>query len=50
MTMPDGWNAGMHGMLELYGIATKWRPRPYATIGDATLEKLAAFLQSRKLP
>ena len=43
MKLPSGWNAGMHGTLELFGMAGRWRRKPYCTITDAEMEDLKAF-------
>jgi 4-hydroxy-tetrahydrodipicolinate synthase len=40
--LPGGFNAGMHAMLELKGIAGRWRRKPYYTLSDAEMEAFAA--------
>lgn len=45
---PGGWNAGMHGLLEISGRAGRWRRKPYYTLDDREMERLAAF--TRALP
>ena len=40
-----GWNAGLHGTLEVFGIAKRWRRKPYYSLDDAEMEKLRAFLR-----
>lgn len=45
MQLPGGFDAGMHGLLELYGIAERWRRPPYYSLNDEEMEKLAAFLR-----
>ncbi len=42
---PGGFDAAMHGMLELYGIAQRWRRKPYYSLNDAEMEALRSFLQ-----
>ena len=42
-----GFDAGMHGILELYGIAGRWRRNPYYSLNDEEMEGLEAFCQSR---
>ena len=49
MKRPGGWNSALHGMLELYGIAKRWRRKPYTTIDDAGMEELADFMRARNL-
>ena len=44
-----GWNSGVHGMLELYGIAKRWRRKPYTSLDDQEMEQLAEFLRSKQL-
>ena len=44
-----GFDAAMHGVLELYGLAGRWRPRPYHSLSDAEMERLAGFFKSKKL-
>lgn len=44
-----GFDAAMHGMLELYGLSGRWRPKPYYSLDDAEMEKLADFLRSKRL-
>ena len=41
-----GSNAGIYGSLELAGLASRYRRKPYATITDADMEKLKAFHDS----
>ena len=42
-----GFDAGMHGILELYGIAGRWRRKPYYSLNDEEMDGLKAFCQSR---
>ena len=41
-----GFDAGMHGVLELYGIAGRWRRTPYYSLSDEEMDELKAFCQS----
>lgn len=43
MTYPGGFDAAMHGMMELAGLCGRWRRKPYYTLSDAEMEKLAGF-------
>jgi 4-hydroxy-tetrahydrodipicolinate synthase len=45
--LQGGFDAGMHGILELYGIAGRWRRTPYYSLNDEEMEQLKAFCQSR---
>ena len=40
-----GFDAAVHGILELSGIASRWRPPPYYSLSDAQMEELGSFLQ-----
>jgi 4-hydroxy-tetrahydrodipicolinate synthase len=43
---PGGFDACMHGALELRGLAQRWRRAPYYSLSDREMEQLAAFLTS----
>ena len=45
--LQGGFDAGMHGVLELYGIAGRWRRPPYYSLNDEEMDSLKAFCQSR---
>ncbi len=48
ISSPQGWfDAGIHGALELFGIAKRWRRKPYYSLNDEEMEKLADFLKRR---
>ena len=40
-----GYDAYMHGALEIYGIAQRWRRKPYYTLSDEEMERFADFLR-----
>lgn len=44
-----GFDAAVHGILELYGIAQRWRPPPYHSLTDQEMEALSGFLQGLKV-
>ena len=44
--LQGGFDAGMHGILELYGVAGRWRRKPYYSLNDEEMEQLKAFCQS----
>lgn len=46
---PGGLDAAIHGMLELLGLAKRYRRRPYHTISDEQLQKLADGLRELEL-
>jgi len=48
-TLPGGFDAGMHGAMELFGISQRWRRKPYHSLTDAEMEKLTDFFQKLAL-
>jgi len=44
---PGSVDAGIHGILELAGLAQRWRRRPYYSLNDEEMEKLEDLLRSR---
>ena len=44
-SLPGGFDAGMHGAYELFGLGTRWRRKPYYSLNDEEMEKLAEFLR-----
>jgi len=48
-TIEGEFDAGMHGMLELYDIAKRHRRKPYYTLNDEELEALKVFLVEKEL-
>jgi len=40
-----GFDAAVHGILELIGVAGRWRPLPYHSLTDPQMEQLADFLR-----
>ena len=42
-----GWNPGYHASLELFGVAKRWRRKPYYSLNDAEIEVLAQFVKDR---
>ena len=47
--LTGGGDAGIHGTLELFGIAGRWRRKPYHTLNDAEMEQLKGFFQAKGL-
>jgi len=47
--LTGGWNAGLHGALELFGISGRWRRPPYYSLNDEELENLAEFFRNKEL-
>lgn len=47
LELQGGFGAGIHGILEIFGIAERWRRPPYYSLSDSELEELKGFCQSR---
>jgi 4-hydroxy-tetrahydrodipicolinate synthase len=47
-SMPGSFDAIVHGIQELKGIAPRWRRPPYYSLNDAEMATLSAFLAARK--
>ena len=43
------FDAGIHGILELYGLGTRYRRAPYHSLTDQQMEILADFLKQKQL-
>ncbi|MBI4024002.1 MAG: dihydrodipicolinate synthase family protein [Verrucomicrobia bacterium] len=44
-SLKGGFDAGIHGMLEVYGLAKRWRRKPYYSLTDAEMEQLRDCLK-----
>jgi hypothetical protein len=44
-----GWNAGLHGVLELAGLDRRWRREPNYSLDDKELAALSNFLSEKGL-
>ena len=40
-----GWNAGLHGTFELFGICQRWRRKPYYSLNDEEMETIGDFFR-----
>lgn len=47
-SMPGSFDAIVHGIQELKGIAPRWRRPPYYSLSDAEMATLSAFLSAKK--
>jgi dihydrodipicolinate synthase/N-acetylneuraminate lyase len=47
--LTGGFDAGIHGALELFGIAQRWRRKPYHSLDDEEMEQLADFFRQKDL-
>lgn len=45
--LTGGFDAGMHGILELFGICGRWRRSPYYTLSEEEMDQLRAGLHDR---
>lgn len=48
-SFPGGRDAAIHGLLEIYGIAGRWRRAPYHSLTDAEMKKLEAKVREMGL-
>jgi len=44
-SLTGGFDAGVHGILELFKLAQRWRRKPYYSLNDEEMERLAGFLK-----
>jgi len=44
-TMQGGFDAAIHGILEISGLAGRWRRKPYYSLSDEEMEVLAEFMR-----
>lgn len=49
LAMPGGFDAAIHGALELFGVANRWRRAPYDSLSDSDMSRLADFFRSKGL-
>lgn len=49
LPLPGGFDAGIHGALELFGVAPRWRRAPYYNLNEMEMESLAGFFNDRGL-
>jgi dihydrodipicolinate synthase/N-acetylneuraminate lyase len=47
LSLPGGFDAGIHATLEIFGLAQRWRRKPYYSLGDEDVERLRAFFKSK---
>jgi hypothetical protein len=47
--LPGGFDAGLHGAMELFGIAGRWRRPPYHSLTDEEMARLAGFFRDLSL-
>lgn len=45
-SLPGGFDAGIHGTMELFGICQRWRRKPYHSLTDQEMEKLADLFRN----
>jgi hypothetical protein len=49
MSMAGGFDAALHGVMEIYGLSQRHRRKPYHTLDDADMERLRGLLRSKRL-
>jgi len=47
--LQGGFDAGIHGTMELFGIAKRWRRKPYYSLNDEEMQLLKQFLRDRSI-
>ena len=47
-TFPDEYDSALHGVLELFGVAQRWRRPPFHSLSDAQMQRLRAFFEDRR--
>jgi 4-hydroxy-tetrahydrodipicolinate synthase len=48
-TLAGGFDAGVHGLMEIYGLAGRYRRPPYHSLSDAEMQRLSGFLKKKGL-
>ncbi len=48
-TLGNDQDGGLHAILEVKGLAERWRPAPYASVTDEAVERLRGYLTERGL-
>ena len=49
LSLRGGFDAGIHGALDLFGIAKRWRRAPYYDLNESEMESLDGFFKERGL-
>jgi hypothetical protein len=49
ISSPGSFDAAIHGIYELFGLAKRYRRPPYYSLNDKQMEELAAFLRKIKV-
>jgi len=47
--LTGGFDAGIHGIMEIFGLAKRWRRKPYYSLHDDEMDKLRQFFREKKL-
>jgi len=47
VSLPGGFDAVVHGILEAKGLAQRWRRNPYYSLNDQEAEKVADYLRGK---
>ena len=48
-SLEGGADAGVHGLLEIYGLAKRYRRPPYHSLSDREMQSLTEFLKKKRL-
>ena len=46
---PGGFDAAIHGVMEIFGIYPRWRPLPYYSLSDSELAILTDNLRALRI-
>ena len=46
--LPGGRDAAIHGLFEIFGVAQRWRRKPYHSLTDEQMQKLRDYVQQQK--
>lgn len=45
---PGGRDAAIHGLFEIFGIAQRWRRKPYHSLTDQQMQKLRGYVRQQQ--
>jgi 4-hydroxy-tetrahydrodipicolinate synthase len=48
-SVPGSYDAAIHGTMELFGVAGRWRRKPYYSLNDEEMERLREFYRGLNL-
>jgi len=45
LSYQGGFDAALHGVYELFGVAERWRRKPYYSLNDPEMERLTQSMK-----